>query len=605
MANHIPNEVIEEIRKSNNIVEVVEEYVQLKKQGQNYIGLCPFHDEKTPSFSVSAEKQIFKCFGCGKSGNVFGFLMEIEGYNFVEAVKFFAERSGITLPESVAQPENSRISDDAQEVLQAYDWMTKFYHHFLRYAKDNKEGYQYFKDRGITDETIDLFKLGYAPMSTNFTASFLDKKGFRLPLLAKAGLLSLREDATAVDRFSGRIIFPIRNHLGKTVGFAGRTTTGEKPKYLNSSESELFQKSKLLYNFDLAKKQIRKTGEVILFEGYMDVISAYQSGIENVVATMGTALTQVQARLLKRYVDTVIVCYDGDDAGIEASYKAAKLLRETGCGVKVANLSGGVDPDNFIQKHGGEYFIEKIVHASDTYISFLMRYLKRKYNLSNEGDRIHYIEAVIREIALLDSVIEREYYLQELANEFSLSVDSLKSETETVRKKLGYNQGQQKKDSQQKQIQFFQAKRLLPAFHNAEKYLLAHMLHDRVISEKVRDELGASFNIDAHKIIATHLYAYYEEGNPSDVSMFVNRLEDEKLEKLVIDLAMLPIDREISDRELRDYIQVIREQSSSENDIKLLKEQQKIAEQQSDPITAAEIAVKIIALRKQLRHSHE
>ncbi|MDY0396709.1 DNA primase [Virgibacillus halophilus] len=342
------------------------------------MGLCPFHDEKTPSFSVSQDKQIYKCFGCGKSGNIFGFLMEMEGFSFFEAVKHFADRGGIDLPVSASQPVKSHLSDEAQQVLQAYDWLTKLYHHLLRYAKDGKEGYQYFKDRGISDDTADLFKLGYAPATANFTASFLEKKGFPPQPLAKAGLLSVRDDGSAADRFGGRIVFPIRNHLGKTVGFAGRTITGDGPKYLNSSESELFRKNKILYNFDLAKKQIRSTGEVVLFEGYMDVISAYQAGIKNVVATMGTSLTESQARLLNRYADTVIICYDGDDAGIEASYKAANILRGTGCQVRVANLTGGLDPDNFIREYGGETFIEKIIKASDTYISFYMRFLKKE-----------------------------------------------------------------------------------------------------------------------------------------------------------------------------------------------------------------------------------
>lgn len=602
MANHIPNEVLDEIRKSNNIVEVIEEYVQLKKQGQNYLGLCPFHDEKTPSFSVSQDKQIYKCFGCGKSGNIFGFLMEIEGYSFFEAVKHFADRSGVSLPESVSQPARSNLSDEAQQVLQAYDWLTKLYHHLLRYAKDGKEGNQYFKNRGITDETADLFKLGYAPSTANFTASFLEKKGFPQQPLAKAGLLSIREDGTAADRFGGRIVFPIRNHLGKTVGFAGRKLTGDGPKYLNSSESELFRKNKILYNFDLAKKQIRSTGEVILFEGYMDVISAYQAGIKNVVATMGTSLTDTQARLLNRYTDTVIICYDGDDAGIEASYKAANILRKAGCQIRVANLTDGLDPDNFIQEHGGEIFVEKIVKASDTYISFYMRFLKRSYNVSLQADRIHYLELVLKEIAKLESKIERESYLQELSGEFKLSMDSLQNEIEVLQKKYGKDNTKQKENSKQvKQVNFTRQKKLYPAFHNAEKYLLAHMLHDPVITEKIRDELGASFNIDEHKIIATHLYAYYEEGNPADVSLFINRLGEQELQQMAIDIAMMPIDSEIGERELRDYVDVIRTQSGSKNDIKLLKEQQRLAEQQSDPIAAAEIAVKILELRKKMK----
>ncbi|WP_010097026.1 DNA primase [Ornithinibacillus scapharcae] len=601
MVNQIPNEVIEQIRNSNDIVDVVGEYVQLKKQGRNYVGLCPFHGEKTPSFSVTQEKQIFHCFGCHKGGNVVTFLMEMESFTFFEAIKHLADRAGIDLPSNSLKEESS-LSKESQQVLSAHEWLTKLYHHLIRFTKDGKEGLDYLQGRGVSDEAIDAFQLGYAPNTKDFTATFLEKKGFHNQLLVKYGLLIRNQDSDLVtDRFRGRVIFPIRNHLGKTVAFAGRAMEGQEPKYLNSPETDLFQKGKILYNFDLARKHIRKLNEVILFEGYMDVISAYQSGIENVVATMGTALTENQAKLLKRYVDTVILCYDGDNAGVEATYKASRLLQQVGCQVKIAYITDKLDPDSYIKEFGGEAFKREVIGASQTFLSFYMRYLRKDFNLSLESDRLQYVEEVLKEIAKLESSVEREFYVKEISNEFSISVDSLLEEIKQFREKSGSEKDKREKDRYTKKVQKSSSK-LLPAFHNAERTLLAYMLQNRAIAEKVQDELGASFNIDAHKIIATYLYAYYEEGNPEDVSIFMDRITDESVRQTLIQLALIPTQTDISDKEINDYLNIIRAESSTGVNIKQLKAEQRLAEQQNDPIKAAQIAVEILELQRQVKH---
>lgn len=602
MSNQIPEEVIEEVRKSNDIVDVVGEYVQLKKQGKSFFGLCPFHGENTPSFSVAQDKQIFRCFGCGKGGNVITFMREIESFSFFESLKFLADRTGVELPVT-ERGENTSYSKENNDILSAYEWLTKLYHHLIRHSKEGKEGYQYLKDRGISQEAIDDFQLGYAPNLPDFTAKFLEKKGFHQQLLVKAGLITMREDHSVTDRFRGRVIFPIRNHLGKTIGFGGRALTDDGPKYLNSSESELFQKGKLLYNFDLAKRHIRKSNEVILYEGYMDVISSYQAGIKNAIATLGTALTEIQAKLLKRYVDTVVICFDSDNAGIEAAYKASVLLRKTGCDVKIATVKEGLDPDDYINKYGGDDFKEKIIQASETFIGFLMRYNKRNFNLGLEGDRIKYVELMIQDLALIESQIEREYYLRELSNEFNLSMSTLEEELDrfrSIHRKQGAQQNQTK-SVRQKPMNFFQANPLRPAFQNAERKLLAYMLNNRSITDKVREEIGASFNIDEHKIIATHLYAYYEAGHPEDVALFIEKLTEEKLRNLVTELAMIPISEDVSHKEINDYLKLIHSETNEKETIKSLKEQQKVAEQQNDAKKAAEIGVQIINLQKHSR----
>ncbi|MBT2214489.1 DNA primase [Virgibacillus dakarensis] len=602
MPKQIPEDVIERIRKANDIVDVIGEYVQLKKQGRSYMGLCPFHGEKTPSFSVTQDKQIFRCFGCGKGGNVVTFLMEMESYSFYEALKFLADRSGVKLPE-MGMRENSSLSEENQSILSAHEWLQKLYHHLLRFTKDGKEGYQYLIDRGIKQETIDLFQLGFAPNVKDFTAEFLEKKGFHQQVLVKAGLLSLRDDDTVADRFRGRVIFPIRNHLGKTVAFGGRAIAGQEPKYLNSPESDLFQKGKLLYNFDQAKKHIRSSGEAILLEGYMDVIAAFQAGVKNVIATLGTSLTENQAKLLRRYVDTVVVCYDSDNAGTEAAYKAANLLRQVGCKVKVARMEDGMDPDDYIKAYGANAFTDKVIKASDTYMSFYMRYMKKDYNLNLEGDRINYLEIVLKQLAVIDNAVEREYYVKELSREYGLTMDTLNQEILKIRQNMGINKDKREKKryTTNNAKDIHQNKKLLPAFHNAERQLIAYMLKDTAIADKVQEQVGGSFNLEEHKIITTHLYAYYEEGHPADVSLFVDRLNDEKIIQIVIEIAMMPVVEDISDKEINDYIRIIRAENSDMATIKVLKEKQRLAEQQSDPIKAAQIAMEIIEIQKQLK----
>ncbi|MEN1970506.1 DNA primase [Lentibacillus sp. N15] len=602
MPSFIPKDVVEKIQKGNDIVDVISEYVQLKKRGKNYVGLCPFHGEKTPSFTVTQDKQIFRCFGCGKGGNIINFIMEMESYSFYDALKLLAEKSGVELPETNISQKGS-LSEENQSILSANEWLQKLYHHLLRFTKDGKEGYQYFIDRGIAEETIDQFQLGFAPNAKEFVAEFLEKKGFHQQMLVKAGLLSMRDDHTVVDRFRGRVMFPIRNHLGKTVAFGGRAIADQEPKYLNSPESDLFQKGKLLFNFDQAKKHIRSTGEVVLFEGYMDVISAFQAGIKNVIATLGTSLTENQAKLLRRYVDTVIICYDSDHAGIEAAYKAANLLRQTGCTVKIARMEDEMDPDDYIKLYGGEKFTNRVIKASDTYMSFFMRYMKQNYNVKLEGDRINYIEVILKQLAMVDNAVEREYYLKEISAEYDLSMDTLNQEIQKFRQNLGVKKDkqEQKRDTTYNGKFLLSSKKLLPAFHNAERQLIAYMLKDAAITDKVQEAIGGSFNVEMHQVITTHLYAYYEEGHPADVSLFIDRLADDNIKQAVIEIAMIPLNDDISNQEINDYIRIIQAENRDMATIRKLKAEQRRAEQQSDPIKAAKIAMEIIEIQKQLK----
>ena len=598
----VSNELIDEIRRDNDVVDIVGEYVQLKKQGRNYFGLCPFHSENTPSFSVNQEKQIFHCFGCGKGGNVITFMMEVEGFNFYQALQHLANKSGHTIPQ-LQHAQQQTNNHEQQTVLNAYEWLTKLYHHLLRRTKDGKEAKEYLHERGFTDETINEFQIGYSPKVKDFVVQFLEKKGIHRQIMVKAGLLKATESNDYVDRFQGRVIFPISNHLSKTIGFGGRSLTdGQEPKYLNSPESSLFQKSKLLFNFDKARSEIRKREEVILMEGYADVIMAYQSGLKNTVASLGTSLTDSHANLLRRYVDNVIICYDGDEAGINASYKALQLLRKTGCNVKVTVIPDGLDPDQYIRDYGKDQFQQLVYHQSMTEMQFIMYYFRKDFRLSQEGERLKYVEKVLGQIALLETSIERDYYLRELAEEFKLSLDSLKEDlsqrmqkstkSDDNKRLLGNTNG----GYPQQQIS---SKQILPAFQNAERRLLSYMLTNHYIAEKVKNKIGSRFNLEEHQIIVTYLYGYYEEGNEPNPSDFITYLPDQHLQHLVVELTMKPMDWEVSDRELDDYIHLILSEQTEQVKIKRLKEEQKSLEK-TDPLKAAQIAMEIIKIKQSL-----
>ncbi|MYL33440.1 DNA primase [Pontibacillus yanchengensis] len=603
MSTRIPDSIVEEIRNANDIADVVGEYVQLTKKSRNYFGLCPFHNEKTPSFSVSPDKQIFHCFGCGKGGNVFTFIREIEGLSFQEAVQLLGEKSGHQLPEGISGNDDGNHSNpELQNLYEAHNWLTKLYHHLLRHTKEGKDGYELLKERGLTDETIDEFQLGFAPNSKDFTKKFLENKGFHPQSMVKGGLLSYNENGQYGDRFRGRVIFPIRNHQGKTVAFAGRSVNGNDPKYLNSPETDLFHKGKLLYNFDLARAEIRKRGEVVLFEGQMDVISAYQAGIKNGIATLGTAITDAQAKLIRRYVERVIICYDSDDAGIEASYKAANALKQAGCEVRVATVRDGKDPDEFIHQFGSESFKQQVLDTSATYMGFMIQYLKRGYNLQHEGDRIAYIEKVLDEISKMDKPIERDHYVREVAADHDLSVDVLEKEIIDRRKKQGlYKDKNPTKSYTNYQEPTNKGSKLLPAFHNAERQLIHYMMQDMSVAEKVQEQLGGAFNLTEHQVIVTYLYAFYEEGFAPNSSQFIEHVPDPDVKNLVSEIAMMKLQPEISDPEIQDYIRVIQAKKNEQENITSLQAKQKEAERQQDPVRAAQIAMQILELKKSLK----
>lgn len=593
----IGEETIEQIRESLDIVEVVGEYVPLKRQGRNYVGLCPFHNEQTPSFSVSPDKKIFFCFGCKAGGDLFSFIQEIEGMDFPESVAFLGEKAGV----DVSDGHNSLIkkNDNVTSLYHGMELLSKFYQYLLLDQRYGGSGQHYLQARGFEPETIQSFQIGYALDAWETATKFLERRGFHLDEFVNIGLLSKRElNGKIFDRFRHRVIFPIHDHRNRPVAFAGRVLDDQKPKYLNSPESPLFHKGKILYGYPLARAAIKRTSEVILFEGYVDVIKAHQAGIINVVASMGTSLTEDQAVLLTRNTETIIICYDSDHAGTEAAFRAAEMLKQSGKTIKIARMPQGMDPDDYIDRYGGERFKQEVLEVSLTMMAFKLQYLRIGKNLNDEGEKLHYIEKVLQEVAQLNKAVERDHYLRQLSDEFSISLDALKQQQYQY-----YRQQKQPSKHQKLKSQSMQNKRTLyPAHEMAERRLLAHMMYDAEIAKQVQNQIGAAFNDTTHQALAAYLYGFYSEGHELDIASFVQVIEDQKVKASATEMAMMSVNMDVTSAEIDDYIREIL-QHAKWAEINTKEEEKKMAERNQDFEKASQILAEIISMKRQLeRH---
>jgi len=600
---NIPEEVIESVLARHDIVDTVGKVVHLSKQGKYLWGLCPFHSEKTPSFTVTPDRGVFHCFGCGMGGNAIKFRMEIEGLTFPEAVKIMAEESDIPVPEgkgglmSPPDPERDRL-------IQAYEWSAKFYHYLLKNTEHGKAAMEYLRARNFSDKMIDQFQIGYAPDRWDTLLQFLEKRNFDLAEMEKGGLLSARGEGKGyIDRFRGRIIFPIANRTGKVIAFAGRILGEGQPKYLNSPESRLFNKSRILYNLHQSKASIRKTRQIVLFEGYGDVISAWEAGVHNGVATMGTSLTESHVALMKSLADEIVLSYDGDRAGQAAAMKSIPMLEGSGLRVKIALLPSGLDPDEFISKHGGERFMDQVIDSAVSSIKFKLIYLKKNHILLEEDGKIAYVKEALEVIASLHSSTEREVYLREIASELELSYDSLKQDCNLLRASMqknipeGDNNDKRWNNGRHKKGQV-QTPTLLPAYHVAERRLLSFMIQDPEAATYVGERLGEDFNIDDHAAIAAYLYAYYAQGKPPGISRFLSSLQDDRLEKTATSISMMDTPPDWNMQVLDDCIREVRKYPLQRK-MDQKREEMIQAEKSGDFLRAAQIASEIIALERQ------
>ncbi|MCD8327010.1 MAG: DNA primase [Lachnospiraceae bacterium] len=415
-------EIIEEVRTKNDIVDVVGASVRLQKKGSSYFGLCPFHNEKSPSFSVSGQKQMYYCFGCGAGGNVITFVMNYENYTFQEALKYLADRAGVTLPEEDASAQNRQKQSKRALLLQINKEAARYFCHQLRSPR-GKPGYEYLSERKLSDETIKHFGLGFADKTPGSLTAYLREKGYSDEMLVEAGLCAYDENRGFHDKFWNRVMFPIMDINHRVIGFGGRVMGDGKPKYLNSPETPIFDKSRNLYGLNYAR--ISRAGNLILCEGYMDVIAMHQAGFTQAVASLGTAFTSGQASLIRRYTEQVLLAYDSDGAGVNAALRAIGILKEAGLSGRVINLEPYKDPDEFIKNLGQEAFQERIDKAEDGFL-FEIRILRRDFHVEDPAQKTKFEMEAARRLSQMENEIERENYLAAVAREYFIDPEMLR-----------------------------------------------------------------------------------------------------------------------------------------------------------------------------------
>ena len=544
----IPESKIEEVRTSASVVDVVSEFVQLRKRGKNYIGLCPFHNEKTPSFTVSEEKQIFHCFGCHAGGNVFKFLMEFQKISFVEAVQQLADQLGITIDyEQTGYSEQQSAYGGEQEIY--YDINTetaKYFSNLLLTDDEGKFAREYFQKRNIKTQTMRTFGLGYALRGWENFINFSKEKGFDEDKVVALGLAGRNKEGRVYDKFSGRIIFPIFSPNGRVVAFAGRVLDDKEKtaKYLNSPESLVYIKGRTLYGLSHAKDEIRKLDKAILVEGYMDLISLYQNGAKNVVAVSGTALTDDQVQLLSRYTKNVVLLFDSDTAGIKASMRSIELLLKRDMEVKIVSLPEGEDPDSFINKHGKDEF-DELIKKAENFLEYETRYYDSLGKFDDPATAAEAIRELVKPVALINDELKRTLLLKNIAKKFNIREKLLESElikqvNQAVKFERSRAKFKTKDDSTTSTLTIAESNRIeSPVIYNLEIEVIKLLLDsDKNIKEFIfkyiqPDEFTAGFH---QKIISIIRNDFRKDENVTEDSLFAN-LQDEQLETYVREIA--------------------------------------------------------------------
>ena len=537
------DETIEEVRQANDIVDVISQYVHLKRSGRNFFGLCPFHNEKSPSFSVSPDKQIFHCFGCGVGGNVFTFLSRIEGINFVEAVQTLAERANIQLPTF----ENN--ADAAKEALKAKVYkvneFTATYYHENLYKQSAKIAQEYVKQRKLSNETLKSFRIGFSGKFDELYQA-LKKEGFEDAEILESGLVNRNDNGRYIDRYRNRLMFPICDARGRVIAFGGRVLDDSKPKYINSPENIVFSKGRNLFGLNVAKKSPDIKKRLLIVEGYMDVISLHQRGIKNVVAPLGTALTQQQGWLLRKTSEQIILSFDSDEAGLKAKIRAVDILQNMGCDIRILQMEGAKDPDEYIIKYGNARF-QNIIDKALSIIEFKVRLLKRNLNLNNTNDKIKFLNEIAKLISKVDNNIEKEVYIEKISKEYEISKEAIYAEVN----KLTYENKQTEKvlDKAKPVVRHVNVKKqeVSEAIKRRENTLLAILLNGdmniyKIIKQNIKQE---DFKDETNKKIAKKLYEEFEKGN-SNINSILDELEEEEQNHIT---AILADDYEIDDIE--------------------------------------------------------
>ena len=524
---YYPDELIEEVRSRNDIVDVISGYVKLTKKGSSYFGLCPFHNEKSPSFSVSRQKQMYYCFGCGAGGNVFTFIMEYENYTFVEALKMLAERAGIELPEEEYSKETKEKADLKTAILEVNKLAAKYYYAQLK-TEQGKLAHNYLTGRKLSEETITAFGLGYSTKYRDDLYRYLKTKGYRDEVIAKAGLISIDEKQGVYDKFWNRVMFPIMDANNRVIGFGGRVMGDAKPKYLNSPETIVFDKSRNLYGLNRARTS--RKPYFLICEGYMDVIALHQAGFTNAVASLGTALTSGHASLIKRYVNEVYLTYDSDEAGTKAALRGIPILKEAGITAKVLRMDPYKDPDEFIKNLGAEAFEERIRQARNGFM-FSLEILEKDYDMNSPEGKTEFYNEVAKRLCNFEEEIERNNYIEAVAKTYHLGYETLRKlvakmavktglATPASRPKQALNREKNKEDGN-----------LI-----SQKVLITWLLEDEKIFRQIKKYITPKdFTEKLYTTVAELLYQQYENGalNPAQI---MNHFTDEEEHREVASL---------------------------------------------------------------------
>ena len=507
------DDIIEEVRQKNDIVDVVSQYVKLTRKGSSYFGLCPFHNEKTPSFSVTPGKQMYYCFGCGAGGNVFNFIMEYENYTFGEALKHLAERAGVELPQIEYSKEVQEKARQKAELLEINKQAAQYFYYQLRTEK-GQQGYQYLAGRGLSEETMRKFGLGYSDKFSDGLYRYLKSKGYQDERLRESGLFNVDERHGMYDKFWNRVIFPIMDVNNRVIGFGGRVMGDGKPKYLNSPETKIFDKSRNLYGLNIARTTRKKY--LILCEGYMDVISMHQAGFTNAVASLGTALTSGHASLLKRYTQEVLLLYDSDEAGVRAALRGIPILREAGVNSRVVNLRPYKDPDEFIKNMGPEAFEERLNQASDSFL-FRVSIAESEFPMNEPQGQNRFFERCAQMLLELKDELERNLYIEAIVkkyrSQYGVSVEDLRKRVNTLALKgtPAENRIQPRNGTKEK-------KKRDSASDQAQKLMLTWLVTYPGIFDKVAQYLGPEdFVVPLYREVAEMLFTQHKEGqvNPA------------------------------------------------------------------------------------------
>ena len=560
---YYPEELVEEIRSKNDIVDVISSYVRLQKKGSSYFGLCPFHNEKSPSFSVSRQKQMY-CFGCGAGGNVFTFLMEYENYSFVEALKYLADRAGVELPEPEYSGEAKKRADTKAILLEINKAAAQyFYVQLLR--PQGGHALTYLKDRKLSDDTIKAFGLGYSNKYSDDLYKYLKSKGYKDDMISQAGLISIDEKYGVHDKFWNRVMFPIMDVNSRVIGFGGRVMGDAKPKYLNSPETIIFDKSRNLYGLNRARKS--RKPYFLLCEGYMDVISLHQAGFTNAVASLGTALTPGHAALIKRYVNEVYLTYDSDEAGTKAALRAGPILREVGITAKIIRMEPYKDPDEFIKNLGAEAFEERIQKARNGFM-FSLEILERDYDMTSPEGRTDFMKEAARKLTEFDEEIERNNYIDAVAGTYHVGSEDLKKLVGRMAVQTGLAKPVERPRSTRSQNLDKE-----DGTRKSQKILLTWMASDENVFAQIQKYIHPEdFPEGIYRTVAELLYAQHEQGklNPAQI---MNHFTDEEEHREVAALFNTRI-REIKtaheqEKALKETIIRVKKNSIEEHSAKL------------------------------------